>query len=96
MHIMHLQHFTWSHCQVVVMRSDSLFPESSCAHIATFVGLLCVVDDDALLQARRELETRGQSSTGTCFQAQVVQTWICCQAGDGSIVSHTSENVEHH
>lgn len=93
---MYLHHFTWSYCQVVVMWSDILFPESSCAHIAAFVGLLCVVDDDALLQAWRKLETRGQCSTGACFQAQVVQTWISCQAGDESIVSLTSENVEHH
>lgn len=95
-HIMYWHHFTWSYCQVVVMWSDILFPESACAHIAAFVGLLCVVDDDALLQAWRKLETRGQSSTGACFQAQVVQTWISCQAGDGSIVSLASENAEHH
>lgn len=70
--------------------------ERSCAHIAAFVSSLRVVDDDALLQACRILETRGQSCAGTCFQAQVVQTWIRCQAGDGGSVSLTNKNVEHH
>lgn len=87
--------FTWFHYQCVVMRSDVLFPESSCAHIATFIGLLRVLDDDALLQADSVLETRGQCCAGACFQVQVFQTWISCQAGHGSIFSLTSKNVIH-
>ena len=92
----YLRLFTWFHCQEIVLWSDSLFPQSPCAHIAALIGLLCVVDGDALLQACRKLETRGQSSTGTCFQAQVVQTRISCQAGDGSCVSLSGEDFEHH
>lgn len=44
-------HFTWSDRQVVVVRSDTLFPQSSRAHVAALVGLLCVLDADALLRA---------------------------------------------
>lgn len=78
------------------MRSDVLFPECSFAHIASFISLLRVVDDDALLQAHGILETRGQRCAGACFKVQVVHTWISCQAGDGSIFSLMSENVVHH
>lgn len=78
------------------MWPDIVLPEHSSAHIASLKCLLCAVDDDALLKAWRVLKTRGQSSTRTRFQAQVVHTWISCQAVDGSIISLTSENVKHH
>lgn len=45
------QHRTWSDSQDVVVRSDTPIPQAPRAHVAALVGLACVVDCDALLQA---------------------------------------------
>lgn len=42
---------TWSDSQDVVVRSDAPLPQPPRAHVAALVGLTCVADCDALLQA---------------------------------------------
>lgn len=91
----HPHYFTWYNTQEELAWSDVLSMESSCTHIATFVGLLCVLQVYAMLQAGGELETRGQSFTGACFQVHILQIWISCQAREGSIFSLTS-NISRH
>lgn len=87
---------TWNYCQVVFLWADPFCLEHSCAHIAIFECLLYVWDDDALLQACRELKIRGKWSSRTRFQAQIAQTWIGCQTRDESSASLTDKKVGHH
>lgn len=87
---------TWYYCQVVFLWADPFCLEHSCAHVAIFECLLYVWDDDALLQACRELKIRGKWSSRTRFQAQIAQTWVGCQARDESSASLTDKKVGHH
>lgn len=59
---------TWINCQRVFLRSDVFILKCPWAHIASLISLFYIVDEDALLQASRKLEIRGEGSSGACFQ----------------------------